>query len=125
MAVAQVNWRPARVFLMGSAKTNSGGGRRSADIAEKGMRENYSIVQRVCDFNHNIKEEKCKTIIGCEFEVNLHLQCHMFAVLGSSLLFRSLLSAPIFGSRLKFLKWEQCGLIFFLCLLPAPFSCLI
>ena len=33
VAVAQVNWSPALVFLMGNAETNSGGGLRSADIA--------------------------------------------------------------------------------------------
>ena len=33
VALAQVNWRPALVFLMGSAATSSGGGLLSADIA--------------------------------------------------------------------------------------------
>ena len=52
MAVAQVNWRPARVFLMGSADTNSGGGRRSADMAEKNVMKIISLYMDMC-FNHN------------------------------------------------------------------------
>ena len=43
VGAAQVNWRPARVLRIGSGIKNSGGGRRSGDIAEQQYKNSKSL----------------------------------------------------------------------------------